>query len=285
MPRPEIGSVETAAGYDSAFVAEFYDHIPRYRVRGDVEFYVNAARRYGPNVLELGCGTGRILFAMAEAGATVTGIDASEAMLDRARRRLADYPDIVKDRVRSLARRDMREVGELGQFSLIAAPFRLFQFLLSVDEQLAFLATVRRSLDGGGRFAFDVFDFSLLDMPIVGREFGDESPFALPDGRTVTRKKMITDWNISAQTLRTQSIFYVESDRAGTGQMRLVHEHTVRYLFRFELEHLLARAGFVVERLDCDFVGTPYGGSYPGEMVVVARSSEPLSRMGASSDE
>ena len=45
----------------------------------------------------------------------------------------------------------------------------------------------------------------------------------------------------------------------------------LRYLFRFEVEHLLARSGFEVESIYADYDKTPYGVKYPGELVLVAR--------------
>ena len=51
---------------------------------------------------------------------------------------------------------------------------------------------------------------------------------------------------------------------------RLVHAFRLRYLFRFEVEHLLARAGFAIEHLYAGFDRSAYGSTYPGELVFVA---------------
>jgi hypothetical protein len=45
----------------------------------------------------------------------------------------------------------------------------------------------------------------------------------------------------------------------------------MRYLFRFEAEHLLARCGFDVEHVYADYDKTPYGSKYPGELIFVAK--------------
>jgi hypothetical protein len=45
----------------------------------------------------------------------------------------------------------------------------------------------------------------------------------------------------------------------------------MRYFFRFELEHLLARACFAVEHVYADFERSPFGSVYPGELVIVAQ--------------
>jgi len=44
----------------------------------------------------------------------------------------------------------------------------------------------------------------------------------------------------------------------------------MRYLFRFEVEHLLARCGFEIEHIYAGFDKSPYGSQYPGELIVVA---------------
>src|SRR5690349_3551008 len=116
MEQP-LAQDESAAGYDSELVAEFYDYIPRYLARGDVRFYAEVARRYGETVLEIGCGTGRILLPIASSGARVVGIDASEAMLARARQRVDDAPEDVRARVEALLRRDALDLSGLGRFS------------------------------------------------------------------------------------------------------------------------------------------------------------------------
>ena len=71
-----------AGGYDQhEFVAAFYDHVVPYRSRPDVTFFVDAARESGGRVLEVGCGTGRILIPTARAGVEVMGMDFSSHML------------------------------------------------------------------------------------------------------------------------------------------------------------------------------------------------------------
>jgi hypothetical protein len=52
---------------------------------------------------------------------------------------------------------------------------------------------------------------------------------------------------------------------------RLVHAFRMRYLFRFEMEHLLARTGFAVEHLYAGYDRSAYGSTYPGDLIFVAR--------------
>jgi hypothetical protein len=55
---------------------------------------------------------------------------------------------------------------------------------------------------------------------------------------------------------------------------RLVHAFTMRYLFRYELEHLLATCGFRLEHVYAGYDRSGYGSRYPGELVCLARRME-----------
>src|SRR5258708_2781953 len=118
---------------------------------GDVEFYRALAREARGPVLELGCGSGRVLLPIARDGMACTGLDSSDAMLDELARKshpknLRVVPGTMQD-------------FDLGadRFSLIYSAFRSFQHLLTVEDQLSCLRAVRRHLAPGGQFAFDVF--------------------------------------------------------------------------------------------------------------------------------
>ncbi|HJR33478.1 MAG TPA: hypothetical protein VJ817_00905, partial [Gemmatimonadales bacterium] len=52
---------------------------------------------------------------------------------------------------------------------------------------------------------------------------------------------------------------------------RLVHGFTMRYLFRYEAEHLLVRAGFEIAALYGGYDRSRFGVTYPGELIFVAR--------------
>src|SRR5580698_3389587 len=89
----------SSALYDG-FIADYYDESPMVRGRvGDVAFYRHAVDEFGDPVLELGCGTGRITLALAEAGHPVTGLDISERMLERCTQKRARLPKQAGARV------------------------------------------------------------------------------------------------------------------------------------------------------------------------------------------
>jgi SAM-dependent methyltransferase len=259
-------------GYQEyAFVADLYDHVTLYRDRPDVRFYVDAAAAAGSPVLELGCGTGRVLIPVARAGGVdIVGLDLSSDMLAVCRQQLQEEPDAVRSRVR-LVEGDMRDFDLGAQFRMAIIPFRPFQHLITVEDQLSCLARIRRHLVDKGVLILDLFNPSLdflVNIP-VGEEFGEEPPFTTPDGRKVIR------WQKTVAIDRFQQVGHYELSHYVSHpdgrQERLVQAFPLRYLFRFEAEHLLARAGFTLEHVYADYDKSPYGSKYPGELLMVAR--------------
>lgn len=262
-------SSHTAGSYDS--IPDFgtlYDAVPAYGARGDVSFYVDEARGAQGRVLELGCGTGRVLIAMARAGAQVTGLDASAAMLARCRARIAAEDPGVQARV-EVHQADARTFSLAHRFALVVAPFRIFQHLTRIDDQLACLAAISRQLAPGGRLIFDVFNPSFAHL-VKDRtmEVEDTPPQAMPDGRIIRRAYRVPRVRWVDQVSETEIIYYV-APRAGEPEQRHVQAFEMRWYLRAELEHLLARAGFRIDAIRGDFDGAPLTDSSP-EMIVSA---------------
>jgi SAM-dependent methyltransferase len=253
-------------------VADLYDWVVPYRERPDISFWVDAATDAGSPVVEIGCGTGRVLIPSARAGVDVVGLDASPQMLAVCRERLRQENVAVQSRV-ELVQADMRAF-ELGrQFTLATLPFRPFQHLVTVDEQLSCLMSIRKHLIAGGRLILDLFNPSLdaLAGQQEGQEVGDEPEFSTPDGRRVVRRHKIVAHDRFNQVNQVELIYYVTHPDGR--EERLVHAFPMRYLFRFEVEHLLVRCGFEVEQLYAGFDKGAYGSRYPGELIFVARKT------------
>ena len=258
-------------GYDEYLsVAELYDHVIPYRNRPDVTFFVEAAKQSGGPVLEAGCGTGRVLIPTAKAGIEVTGLDLSPHMLAVCRERLKAESEEVRSRVR-LVEGDMRHFELPGTFSLVTLPFRPFQHLTKVGDQLACLDCFHHHLETGGKLILDIFNpwLEALARQNIGEELAEEPEFSMPDGRRVIRRHKIASRDVFNQINHTELIYYVTHPDGR--QERLVQAFPMRYLFRFEAEHLLARAGFEVEQLYADYDKSPFGSKYPGELIFVAR--------------
>ena len=136
------------------------------------------------------------------------------------------------------------------------------QHLLDPKSQLASLRNIRRHLTPDGVFVFDVFDPKLVAIAV------EEDPEILDatfeyQGHEMQRYATVVR-DLSTQVMALTFRFEGENtDLVGSARMHL------RWYYRYEIEHLLARAGFTDATFFRDFARTPW--SSGGEIVVVAR--------------
>ncbi len=243
---------------------ELYDSIPLYNSRRDVDFYVDLCRQAG-EALELGCGTGRILIPAAQARCVVTGLDHSKNMLARCRAKADALSNDTRHRI-TLVEGDMTRFHLSRTFNLAIAPFRPIQHLTTIGEQLSFLQCVREHLVPGGTLVFDVFNPSLASLAaeVNAEEIEDTPELSLPEGRCVRRAFRMVGKHHAEQCNDIELIYYLD-DR------RLVQSCRLRYFFRFELEHLLARSGFEVTALHGAFDRSPFADDSPDMIFTATR--------------
>jgi len=259
----------TDALYDS-FIADYYDESPVVKGRvQDVAFYRDAAREFGDPVLELGCGTGRITMALAEAGKRITELDLSERMLERAVKKRAALRVEARERVQ-LVQGDMTRFDLGEKFRLVIIPFRPLQHLLEVRQQLDCLECVRKHLAPGGRLVLDVFqtDAERMHDPVHMREM-QVTEYRTTDGRQVRITERVERFHRAVQRNDVEMIFSI-THQDGRRE-RLVFAWPLRYFFRYEVEHLLARCGFAVAAEFGDFDRTTIRDDSP-EMIFVAEA-------------
>jgi len=135
--------------------AVLYDWEYRRR-RDDVRFYGTLADERGGPILDLGCGTGRLMVPLLRAGHVVVGVDRAPAMLARAAARLRRLAPPVRRRA-LLLRGDLRDLPIAPPFRFAIAAFHTIQHLATDRELTRFFAGVARVLAPGGWFAFDTF--------------------------------------------------------------------------------------------------------------------------------
>ena len=260
-------------GYDDfPVVTDAYDSNPIYASRADVDFYLELARLTEGKILELGCGTGRILIPTAAAGCEIVGLDFSEAMLARCREKLRKQPKDVRDRVR-LVRGNMASFDLNEVFALITTPFRSFQHLLSVEDQLSCLRCANRHLKRGGRLVLDVFQVNprMMYEPNFTRKTEDVPEVGFSDGRRLRRCSRIAGYHRPEQYNDVELIYYLKHPDGK--EERLVQAFPVRYFSRYEVEHLLARCGLEVQELFGNYDRSPLTNDSP-EMVFVAEKCQ-----------
>jgi len=162
-----------APHYDAAYAA-----LNRSAV--DLPFYLDQAKQSGGPVLEIACGTGRILLEIARAGIAIDGVDNSPSMLRVLRASLEREAPDVRKRV-AIHEGDMRSFRLQKTYPLAIIPFRPFQHMHTVPDQVAALKTAAAHLQEHGCLALDVFypKFELLTQGIgeekLELEWADES--------------------------------------------------------------------------------------------------------------
>ncbi len=232
----------------------------------DVPFLRELARRSGGPILELMCGTGRVLLPLAEAGFTLTGVDVSPAMLAIARANLdaaglADQVTLIEGDVRDLPLPE-------SSFAMALVAVNSFMHLEEARDQLAALANARRALTRRGLLVIDLFNPDPLEIAREDNRLVLDREYEL-DGRHV-QKFVAVDSDAAAQRSRVTYI-YDESDSEGRVTRRTMR-FTLRWLYRYELEHLLARAGFTLRNLYGSYELDEYGNGSPRLIAVASLS-------------
>jgi SAM-dependent methyltransferase len=219
--------------------AALYDWEYRRR-RDDVGFYRMLADERGGPILDLGCGTGRLLVPLLRSGHTVVGVDRAPAMLARAAARLRRLAPAVRRRA-LLVRGDLRALGFGPRFAFAIAAFHGVQELATAAELVRFLRGAAGALIPGGWLAFDTFapdaDFQARDPNARWARTRFRHPAT--GERLVYSESHRRRGAILSMTFHYQPVDARGRQRGPERRVRLEH----RLLAPSEAERLLARAG------------------------------------------
>ncbi len=243
--------------WGDAALARLYDAFP---FEADLPLYLDLAAAEGGRVLEVACGSGRVLVPLARAGHRIVGLDASPHMLALTRDKLAAAGPAVAARAR-LVQGDMRSC-DLGDgagtpFDLAIVAVKSFAYLVDRADQLRTLAAIATHLRPGGLLAIDLLHPDpawLLEAPGSLRQ--DLVRQVREQGVTVARTEAVVGIDLAAQVRVIRSAYEVVTAN-GAVTKRFV-EWPFRYTYRFEAEHLLERAGFAIEALYGGYQREPF---------------------------
>ncbi len=260
---PHTSSTRATGQFDG--FARFYDDDYR-AYDDDLGLILEMAEEAGGPVVELGCGTGRVLLPLADAGVIVTGVDISPALLEVARAKLAVAG--LSARV-TLVEADLRHPGlPTGAFDLAICTSNTLMHLTDPAEQEAALAAACKLLRPGGRLMLDLFN------PDLARLLEVNGLMELAD-RWVdeTAGVEVIKWSVRSIDIAEQmqeTLFIYEETLPGGETRRTSCPFTLRYLWRNEGELMLRAAGFVVEEVWGEFDGTPYD-AMSDHLIYIAR--------------
>jgi SAM-dependent methyltransferase len=205
----------------------------------EVEKILTLLAFQGKTVLDLCCGPGRHALPLAKRGFTVTGVDCTPFLLEKARKRAqAEHIGI------EWVLEDMRNFVRPGAYDLVINMFTSFGYFEDEDENLQVLRNIYQSLKAGGMCVIDV-----VAKERLARVFQPTTSERGPDGTLLMqRHEIVDDWT----RIRNEWIL-IKGDRAKT----FTFQHTI-YSGQ-ELKTLLRQAGFGSVRLFGDLEGNEYG--------------------------
>ena len=224
-----------------------------------LDFYRRQIARYGEPVLELACGSGRLTIPLAEAGVQVTGLDLSEAMLNRAIAKAADRGVQL-----SLVRGDIRNF-QLGQaFKCIVIPAQSLTHLHTREEIEACFSCVQRHLAEDGRFVIELFHpwVELLARD-SGQRYGVgeyEDPHG-GDSRVFVTEE--TRYEAATQVNHIRWFFRTEGESKETELT-----FAMRQFFPQEIEALLWYNGFLIEQKYGGYDEQEFASDSPKQLLV-----------------
>ena len=239
-----------------AAAARYYDLTPQFP--NDVRYYRALIPSPEASVLELGCGTGRVLMQLAPRCAFIHGIDRSASMLAICRQKVRDAK-LPPDKV-GISTDDISHFELHRKFDLIMAPWRVFQNLETDAQVDGVFACIRRHLAPSGSCVLNVFKPKWPRDELLRRWLTDDETFAwevpLQGGR-------LTCHDRRQRLNRDPLVLYPELVLRRYEGEALVDEATLqipmRCYYPAEFASLVSSQGFrIVERCG-GYAGEPYG--------------------------
>jgi SAM-dependent methyltransferase len=215
----------------------------------DFGFYLSLAKQCNGKVLDVGCGTGRVLRELLKAGYDAVGVDLSEEMLAVAKLKLTEAgfnPLLIQG--------DMRNLQIDDKFALTIIPNCSMIYINNDEDRKRVFKSVSNSLQKGGLFAFD---FDAEEVPL------DETKPWL-SAQTVNRNSgevVISTVQMKGIHNQLRLINMVNYRYNSENNCRITvnasFEATCKYARMIEL---LEATGFHVKGIYSDYQLTPYQG-------------------------
>ena len=248
-----------------ARAARFYDAETSGKT-DDLRMYLRLAAQYEGGILDVGCGTGRVLIHLAQAGCQVHGIDSDAAMLARLAGKLERMPHLQANI--SYVHADALHYAAEREFALILLSYNALMHFHEQESQIALLRRLRRWLADEGRL--------VIDLPNAGDVFASQDTDSLILERTFLEPEsghqvMLQSVSRLDRVTQVLHVDWIYDEMDGDGHVkRIIAPHRLRYFFQPELALLLRLCGFAVDAVHGDTDGAPFEDGCQ-RMIVLAR--------------
>jgi SAM-dependent methyltransferase len=216
-----------------------------------LDFYLSLAKEANGRVLDVACGTGRILIPCLQAGLQADGLDLFAPMLTRCRDKanaLGFNPDLYLS--------DMASFQLDRKYAFILIAFNAFVHLLTAEDQIGCLRSCREHLQPGGLLSFDTFFPSSSYVTGIENERVLEGELSHPEPGLRVRMYDTRSFDRLNQIQRSfNEMEILDSD----GKVKEVHPSytSIRWIYKNEMELLLRCAGFERWEILGGFNGRP----------------------------
>lgn len=239
-------------------IARYYDLVHA-DLTADIGYLLTLAAGVDGAILELGCGTGRLLIPLARAGHAIIGVDNAAAMLDRARQKIAVEPPEVRQRITLLAS-DIVSFSLPAQAERFALAFIGYNTLmhLSPEQVVAVFNRIGRCLQPGGTLFLDLANPATIAQTADDHTLSLENTLVDPETGELILQMAANRLEEGSQLLHITWIY--DATPAGGGPVsRTVVETDYHYFYAHQLEIFLDQAGFRIDALMGDYDQSPFG--------------------------
>ena len=231
---------------DYDLIAPFYD-IEHAHFLEDVDLYRDYATLCTGPLLELACGSGRLLLPLAQEGYRLTGVDSSAQMLALAHVALEEAG--VAEQV-TLLQQDICNLHLPQKFSLAFIALGSFAHLTTRKQQQQALASIRAHIPTGGTLIVDISNADARYMENLSGQLLVQGTWHMENNSVLTH--MVNPASSETAHLLELTHFYDQHIQGGPVNRTVIT--TYLYLFeRSEMELLLEQAGFVVKEVYGDY--------------------------------